>query len=430
MTLGRHPSFRSTDDLSPSEKCTVYMHNDSCDGKKIMKLDKQELLVVLSLVISAVLLSGADTLAPEAVAEDASPEPAKTGLNSTITIPIGHNRFSIAAWVAIAFIALLIIIFVLTIVFKGRNTQGLPNTIRGEIVKVSGLSTTVDPYVVVSSMGEMCHRTSFKLRPGETAQFNELFAWSVAPYEITRFKQAGKVKFEVFNMKEVGYSVMDPSLGAVEIPISELYVEGQVEKLEGLRLRTKKGVVINVKVGIFAEHFFFQSFNRFLQSWRLRQREVSFWARVLSIILSTFLIFSGLIYLETPNCRSIGVTDVCVGAIIGAILVPHVLHWIGSTFLDILKLDSLLSTASIYLTCASVMGGVWRYLGPSDPLEVAGHFGLIGCVGFGALLFFIGDLRGEPGASCLGRALGGAFSTIFGCCCGSSSKAALLRHVV
>lgn len=314
-------------------------------------------------------------------------------------------------------------------IYRGRNLKGLPNTVRGEVGKVSGLSNEVDPYVVVSSMTEMCHRTEFKIRPGETCAFDEPFKWSVSAKDLDKFKQAGKVRFEVFNMKGVTYNIADPSLGAVEIPIPDLYVEGQVERMEALRLRTKKGIVISVKIGIFAEHFFFQSFNRFVQSWKLRQREVSFWTRVLSIAFSVLSILVGLYYIEASEFKAIGITDIVVGSVVGAIMLPHIMHWLGITFLDGIKMDSLGASSSLYATCGSTMFAIWKWVGPSDPFNCLGHFLLIGGVFLGALLFFIGDLRGEPGSSCLGRALGGMLSTVCGCCMGGS-RVALIRQAL
>lgn len=320
----------------------------------------------------------------------------------------------------------LIIIFIIAVIVRGRNVKGSPNTIRGEVIKVSGLSNDVDPYVVVSSMGEMAHRTEYRIRPGETVVFEESFAWSVSPRGLERFKSVGKVRFEVYNMKGGGYSVSDPSLGAVEIPVSDLFTEGQIEKVEALRLRTKKGLVINVKIGIFAEHSFFQSLNRFVQSWRLRRREVSFWARVFSIPLSFFLIVFGLDYFSSKTSRVLGITDVSVGAVIGFTILPHMLHWIGLSFLDAIRMESLLSAFSLYVSCVSTMAAISRYFGPSDPLDALAHLLLMMGVCVMALMFLIGDLRSEPGASCLGSSVGSIFSSLCGCCFGG--RGALLRR--
>lgn len=312
--------------------------------------------------------------------------------------------------------------------------NGYPNTVRGEIGKVSGLDNDVDPYVVVSSMGEMAHRTDFKIRPGETANYNEPFVWAVAPKSIEKFRTAGKVRFEVFNMKGSTYSVADPSLGAVEIPVPELYTEGQIERTEALRLRTKKGVVINVKVGIFAEHFFFQSMNRFYQYWKLRQREVSFWARVFSIACSFFLVTVGLEYFENGDAngghrRTLGITDIVAGSVMGFATLPHALHWIGISLFDSLRMQSLLSVSSLYLSIVSTMIAVSHYFGPPDPLDTLGHFLLIGFTGLLAFLFLVGDFRGEPGSSCLGRTLGSVFGSVCSCCFGGG-RAAMLRAAV
>ena len=306
--------------------------------------------------------------------------------------------------------------------------KGLPNTIRGEVTKLSGLSNDVDPYVVVSSMGEMAQRTEYRIRPGDTAVFAEAFAWSVSYKELDKFRSTGKVRFEVFNMKGGGYSVADPSLGAVEIPVTELYTEGQIERVEALRLRTKKGVVINVKIGIFAEHFFFQSLNRFVQYWRLRQREVSFWARVFSIPLTVFLLLIGLDYFSTKTSRVLGITDISVGAVIGFTTLPHMLHWVGISFLDVIRMESLLSAFSLYGSCISTMAAISKYFGPSDPLDSLSHILLMAGVGVVALMFLVGDLRGEPGASCLGSTLGSLFGSLCGCCFGG--RAALLRQAL
>jgi hypothetical protein len=314
--------------------------------------------------------------------------------------------------------------FIVTMIFKGRNLRGLPNTIRGEVLKVSGLSNEVDPYVVVSSMTEMCHRTEFKIHPGETCVYNERFTWSVSANDLEKFKQVGKVRFEVFNMKGTTYALTDSSLGAVEVPIPELYVEGQVERMEALRLRTKKGIVVSVKIGIYAEHFFFQSFNRFLQSWKLRQREVSFWTRVVSIGLSVGAILVGLYYLHESEYKSLGITDIVVGSIVGGTILPHVMHWLGVTILDVVKMDSLGACMSLYMTCATSMFAIWKWIGPSDPLNCIAHFLLIAALLLGAILFFVGDLRGEPGSSCIGRTLGGM------CSCCTGSRAALIRQAL
>jgi len=308
--------------------------------------------------------------------------------------------------------------------FKGRNLKGLPNTVRGEVSKVSGLANDVDPYVVVSSMTEMCHRTEFKIHPGETCTYNESFSWSVSAVDLEKFKSTGKVRFEVFNMKGTTYALTDSSLGAVEIPIPELYVEGQVEKMEALKLRTKKGIVISVKIGIYAEHFFFQSFNRFLQSWKLRQKEVSFWTRVASIGLSVACILVGLYYLHETDLKTLGITEIVVGSIVGGLTLPHVVHWVGVTILDIVKMDSLGGLMSLYMTCATSMFGIWKYVGPSDPLNCVGYFLLLAALLLCSILFFVGDLRGEPGSSCIGRTLGGM------CSCCTGSRAALIRQAL
>ena len=306
--------------------------------------------------------------------------------------------------------------------------KGVPNTIRGEVTKLSGLSNDVDPYVVVSSMGEMAKRTEFRIRPGDSAVFEESFTWSVSPKDLDKFRSSGKVRFEVFNMKGGGYSVADPSLGAVEIPVSELYTEGQIERVEALRLRTKKGVVINVKIGIFAEHFFFQSLNRFVQYWRLRQREVSFWARVFSIPLTGFSILFGLEYFTTKTSRVLGITDISIGAVIGFTILPHLFHWVGITFLDVIRMESLLSTFSLYVSCVSTMAAISKYFGPSDPLDALAHLILMIALSALSLMFLVGDLRAEPGASCLGSTVGSLFTSLFGCCFGG--RAALLRQAL
>jgi len=331
----------------------------------------------------------------------------------------------IGGWVGVGILGAIILIVVLTLIIRGRNVKGLPNTVRGEITKVSGLADDVDPYVVVSSMNEMAHRTDFRIRPGESATFDETFTWSVSPADLEKFRTAGKVRFEVFNLKGAAYSAADPSLGAVEIPVSELYTEGQIEKIEALRLRTKKAIVINVKIGIFAEHFFFQSMNRFAQYWRMRQREISFWARFFSIPLSVYCIFTGLKYFERTNEKSMGITAIATGSVIAFTMLPHVLYWVGIRWLDAIKLDSLLSTFSLYTSCVSAMITVWRLFGPSDPIEVLDYFVTMLVMGVLALLFLAGDLKGEPGASCLGRTLGSLFKTL--CCCFGSSRATILR---
>ena len=310
-------------------------------------------------------------------------------------------------------------------IWRGRNSKGLPNTIRGVIGKVSGLGADVDPYVVVSSMGELAHRTECMARPGESATFDVAFTWSVSPADLSRFKSTGTVKFEVLSLKGKTYAVSDPSLGAVEIPISELYTEGQVERTEALRLRTKKGVIINVKIGVFAEHHFFQALNRFVQSWRLRQREISFWTRLLSVALVTLLLLLGINYLENTAHKSMGICDIVIGSVIGAVMLPHVLHWTGVTLLDGIRMESLFAAFSLYFSCASTMVLVWKYFGPPDPAEILAHFLLVAATGFCALLFLIADFNGEPGASCLGRAIG----SIFGCCFGGS-RMAVIRHAL
>ena len=334
-----------------------------------------------------------------------------------------------ASRVGVAIASAFVILIIVFMIIRGRNVNGVPNTIRGEVGKVSGLPNDVDPYVVVSSMGEMAHRTTYRPRPGDTAVFEESFAWAVSPNAAYKFRTAGKIRFEVFNMKGAGYSVADGSLGAVEIPISELYTEGQIERVEALRLRTKKGVVINVKVGVFAEHSFYQSMNRFGQMWRLRQREVSFWARLFSIGLAVMLIFLGLEYFHEKDHRSLGLCDLVVGSVIGATLVPHVFHWAGITLLDMLRMESLLSAWSLYISSASTMGVMSHYFGPVDPLDTLGHFLLIGATGLVAIMFLIGDFRGEPGSSCLGRSLGAVFGTACSCCFGST-RASMLRAAV
>jgi hypothetical protein len=274
-------------------------------------------------------------------------------------------------------------------------------------------------------MGEMAHRTEFNIHPGETAMFEEMFTWSVSPRDIEKFKSTGKVRFEVFNLKGADYSAADPTLGAVEIPVSELFSEGQVERVEALRLRTKKGVVINVKIGIFAEHFFFQSMNRFAQYWRLRRREVSFWSRVLSIGFVLYALWSGLRYFDNVNHFALGVTDIVVGAVIGFNIFPHMLYWVGIHLLDRIKVDSLFAMVSLYLSCGSAMITVWRVFGPSNIKEVIDHMILIGYVFFLGLLFLVGELRNEPGASCFGSLV----SSLCGCCFGGS-RAALLRRAL
>ena len=292
-------------------------------------------------------------------------------------------------------------------------------------MKVSGLGNDVDPYVVVSSMGEMAHRTEFNIHPGETAVFEEAFTWSVAPRDVEKFKSTGKIRFEVFNMKGAGYSASDATLGAVEIPVSELFTEGQVERLEALRLRTKKGVVINVKVGIFAEHSFFQSMNRFNQYWRLRRTEISFWARVLSIGYVVYSILTGLRYFDILSHWALGVTDIVIGSIIGFNILPHILYWVGIHLLDKLKVDSLFAMMTLYFSCGSAMITVWRFMGPSQIPEVFDHIILIGLSFFLGGLFLVGEFRNEPGSSCLGS----LFNSLCGCCFGGS-RAALLRHAI
>ena len=314
---------------------------------------------------------------------------------------------------------------IIALIIRGRNVKGLPNTVRGEISKVSGLADDVDPYVVVSSMNEMAHRTDFRIRPGESATFEEKFTWAVAPSDLDKFRTGGKVRFEVFNLKGAAYSAADPSLGAVEIPVSELYTEGQVEKIEALRLRTKKAIVINVKIGIFAEHFFFQSMNRFAQYWRMRQREISFWTRFFSIPLAVYCIFTGLKYFDTTDHKAMGITAMATGSVIAFNMLPHVLYWVGIRWLEAIKLDSLLSTFTLYLSCVSAMITVWRLFGPSDPINVLDYFIGMLVMAFLALLFLAGDLKGEPGASCLGRTLGSLFKSL--CCCFGSSRASILR---
>ena len=327
--------------------------------------------------------------------------------------------------VGVAIFGVIILLVVLTIMVRGRNTKGVPTTVRGEVSKVSGLDSDVDPYVVVSSMGEMAHRTDFRIHPGDTAIFEELFTWSVSPRDIEKFKSTGKVRFEVFNLKGADYSAGDPTLGAVEIPVSELFTEGQVERVEALRLRTKKGIVINVKIGIFAEHFFFQSINRFAQYWRMRRSEVSFWTRFISIGLVTYCMLTGLRYFDQPSHWAVGITDIVVGCVIGFNLLPHVLYWVGIHVLDRIKIDSLLSWVMLYFSCGSSMITVWRFLGPSNVQEVLDHMILIGLTYFFGLLFLIGEFRNEPGASCLGSLVG----SICGCCFGGS-RAALLRRAL
>ena len=319
----------------------------------------------------------------------------------------------------------IILLAALVIFIRGRNLKGVPTTVRGEVVKVSGLANDVDPYVVVSSMSEMAHRTDFIIHPGETATFGEAFTWSVAPRDVEKFKSTGKIRFEVFNMKGTGYAASDPTLGAVEIPVSELFTEGQVERVEALRLRTKKGVVINVKVGIFAEHSFFQSMNRFNQYWRLRRTEISFWARVASIFYVVYSILTGLRYFDELSHWAIGVTDLVVGSVVGFNILPHTLYWVGIHLFDKIKVDSLFAMMMLYVSCGSSMISVWRFFGPSNIHEVVDHLVLVGLSFFLALCFLVAEFRNEPGASCLGS----LFNSLCGCCFGGS-RAALLRHAI
>ena len=352
-----------------------------------------------------------------------TPEDPKSSVGGWYVIMFMYSQCVFRVGVSIIFA--LFVLFVVTMIFRGRNTKGLPNTIRGVIGKVSGLSTDVDPYVVVSSMGEMSHRTDCLMRPGEVGTFDEAFTWSVSPTDISRFRSVGKIKFEVLNLKGSTYAVSDPSLGAVEIPISELYTEGQVERMESLRLRTKKGVVINVKIGVYAEHHFFQALNRFVQSWKLRQKEISFWTRIFSVFLVAILLSLGLHYLENSDWKTLGICDIVVGSVIGAVLLPHVLHWMGITFMDPIRMESLFGGFSLYVSSASTMIAIWKYFGPTDPALVIGHFLLIAALGFSALLYLAADLKGEPGASCLGR----AFGNMFGCCFGGS-RMSMVRHAL
>jgi hypothetical protein len=327
--------------------------------------------------------------------------------------------------VGVAVFGGIVLLVILTIFIRGRNSKGLPTTVRGEVVKVSGLENDVDPYVVVSSMGEMAHRTEFQIHPGESALFEEPFTWSVSHKDIDKFKSTGKVRFEVFNLKGADYSAGDATLGAVEIPVAEIFTEGQVERVEALRLRTKKGIVINVKIGVFSEHFFFQSMNRFHQYWRLRKTEVSFWARVLSIFFVVYCLFSGLRYFDMVSKWAIGVTDIVVGCVIGFNILPHMLYWVGIPWLEKLKVDSLFAMMTLYFSCGSSMLTVWRLVGPSQIPEVIDHLVLSGLAFLLGALFLVGEFRNEPGASCLGS----LFNSLCGCCFGGS-RAALLRRAL
>lgn len=370
--------------------------------------------------MSGIQLVASASLKPDVTPDTKDSDPVSP--KASATVDTGKSALEIGGWVGVAIFGAIMLLVIAGIFIRGRNKKGVPTTVRGEVVKVTGLANDVDPYVVVSSMGEMAHRTEFQIHPGESATFEETFTWSVSPKDIEKFKSTGKVRFEVFNMKGADYSAGDGTLGAVEIPVSELFTEGQVERLEALRLRTKKGVVINVKVGIFAEHFFFQSMNRFHQYWRLRRTEVSFWARVLSIGFVFYALLSGLRYFDMKDHFGVGVADIVVGCVIGFNILPHLLYWVGIHLLDKIKVDSLFGMMTLYFSCGSSMITVWRFLGPSAIPEVVDHLILTGLAFLLGALFLIGELRNEPGASCLGS----LFSSLCGCCFGGS-RTALLR---
>jgi hypothetical protein len=392
---------------------------------KILGMDRGALLFRLGLLglICGIQVFATTPLQPDAKTDAQASESVDSKADTTPTS--GMSSLAIGGWVGVAIFATILLLVIATIFIRGRNKKGLPTTVRGEVVKVTGLANDVDPYVVVSSLGEMAHRTEFQFHPGENAVFEEPFTWSVSPKEMEKFKSTGKVRFEVFNMKGADYSAADATLGAVEIPVSELFTEGQVERVEALRLRTKKGVVINVKVGIFAEHFFFQSMNRFNQYWRLRRTEISFWARVLSIGFVFYALFAGLRYFDEVSHWALGVTDIVVGCVIGFNILPHMLYWVGIHILDRIKVDSLFAMMSLFFSSGSAMVSVWRFLGPSNGSEAVDHLVLTGFAFLLGVLFLVGELRNEPGTSCLGS----LFSSLCGCCFGGS-RGALLRAAI
>jgi hypothetical protein len=341
---------------------------------------------------------------------------------------IPFTRIPIGGWIGSFLLGGLMLLIALTIVWRGRNYEGYPNTVRCEIIEVTGLPDRITPYVSVSVLGELMHRTDFLVPTGRLCTFNESFRWSVSYRDMRRFRSEGLIKFELCDMKGEDYDISDRPILQVPIPVRDLYVEGQVERMEPLSLTrgggASNGVVMRVRLGIFSEHYFYQSLNRFIQSWRLRRTEISFWTFFISIPISIILVVCGVGALPYPSRRVCGISDIVTGSLFLFLLLPHLLHWVGSTFLDKIRLEGLLSWASLCASTASTLVTVYKWVGPAEPVDVWYHFVGITWTALSVVLFVLSELRNEPGASCIGSTVGEALRSCLSCCCFRRSKLA------
>ena len=259
-----------------------------------------------------------------------------------------------------------------------------------------GLKDAKNVQVIVSCMNETVVSTRSVTCEDGSALFEEIFSWSVSLKDVGRFSSLGIVCFEIFNAQE-----SEPLLiTTVEVSVKMLLEEGNVERVEPLRLQDECGVALDLRIGVFSEKGLFHSLNRFKQHWKLRRVEISFWTRLFSSCLAGVCLFVGAQLVDSD--LYLGLTDVVVGSIMGSIMWSHAMSWAGIHILEILKFDVLGVPAIFSFLSFTIMLALWLVLArASDSKWVCAHIVTTGMTGLTFLLFLLAEVRKEPGSGWL-----------------------------
>ena len=289
-----------------------------------------------------------------------------------------------------------IIVLICILWFIGRS-NGRMNYISVKIDKVASLDTKYSVYVSVSCLGRTIHTTSIR----KDENFNEWFSWSFRSKFYKQVK-ADHLVFELYESKSGDEpSPGDLKLASFEIPIQTLADAGLGVAVERDLTPSSPSSSSNLSLEISATadsvHSWVRKTDRFMRAWRRERTLISFYGRIISGLVAYYVAEPSLAAFKEGR-MIVGWFHVGFGLYFASLMLPHYLDWIGITWLDKIKVDSLPAIWAVSFSQSAGMQTANRWF--ENAFVWQDHYGLWAMGG----LFVLADLRGEPGCGWLSYA--------------------------
>lgn len=333
---------------------------------------------------------------------------------------------------------------------RSSKIRARPNTVVGEIASIEGIQKSVSEsdrmclYVVVSFNQEPIHVTKIAFANRSRISFNEKFQWAMNASDVMRLRKPTgyKFRFEIYDMRGSTYADNDEQLLSKEIPAADVMnayygssspsssllsskksvssaggassksgSSGSSSGMLSMLIETRQGWTLHAKVGFSVAGSFEQQLLRFKQAWKVLSMQLSFWTRILCLALSISMCAIGVeLMCQSVGTFAAGVSDVITGTLLGLMVLPHVLRWVGISVLDkLLYSESLMAMWSFCFSSVATGLTIYHIAGDGSVLTHKSHIALLICLGFAGLLFLISDIRQEPGSSLVGTFLSCCF---------------------